>query len=481
MREKIEWLNERRKVSELKPFEGNPRKANEKEVEDLQKSLEKFNVADPLVINTDGTVIGGNFRLSQLKQRGIEEVDVRVPSRELTDDEARELNLRLNKNTAQWDTDLLANFSEDMLKDVGFGEDELDNIFGLEETEEFNLQKELEKTTKGKLRGVKMGDIWQLGNHKLIIGDATDEENWKKLLGDERFDFMCTYPPYKLAYSNKRVRKVKTKEGWKLKRERTYESVGETTREGEVVDDKPKQGFGYKGNRIYEGVEMHRGVPEFDEWLSIANKYQNPKGANVMIYEHWSNTPELWRAIEKYWKIRNMIIWHLPNRHQGFSAKGRFFNKYDIAPLAGNGVDNREDEPELMQYLEDEGQKLLDTYEICLYAQKGESEFSKAKGTKYWVVTDHVTWTASTESNSGQSVIFGTKPLQVIVPYIKVLSPRDGIIVEPFAGSGTTIIASEIMKRRCRAIELSPTYAEVILTRWEKFSKQEPVRIYSEQ
>ena len=129
----IRWRTEKRKISELKPFPGNPRKANEKEIKDLDKSLEKFNVADPLIINTDNIVIGGNFRLSRLREKGIKEVDVRVPDRKLTRKEAEELNLRLNKNQGSWDEELLANFDEELLKEVGWSEAELEKIFfGLE-------------------------------------------------------------------------------------------------------------------------------------------------------------------------------------------------------------------------------------------------------------------------------------------------------------------------------------------------------------
>jgi len=116
----ITWRTERRKVADLKPFPGNPRRASEKQVADLDTSLERFNVAEPLVINTDGTIIGGNFRTSRLRAAGIAEVDVRVPSRTLTDHEAMELNLRLNKNTAEFDFDVLGNIELDLLKDVGF-------------------------------------------------------------------------------------------------------------------------------------------------------------------------------------------------------------------------------------------------------------------------------------------------------------------------------------------------------------------------
>lgn len=311
MPDKITWSNAKRKISELKPFPGNPRKADEKQVQDLNKSLDRFNLADPLVINTDGTVIGGNFRLKLLTEKKVQSVDVRVPSRELTREEANELNLRLNKNIGSWSFEELANFSENLLKDVGWSGDELDEIFGLEEADEFDEQKEFEKAVKNP-RGVKTGDIWQLGEHRLIIGDCTNKENWEKVLGKERFDLLFTDPPYKLAY-------VK-----------------------DLKKQKIKGGFRYKQRRRYEGVDMRGGVPQYDEWLSIADEMQNPKGANVMIFENWSNTKKLWEAIEKYWKIRNLIIWHTPNRNQGFTREHQFYQKYDIVPLAGEGILNQE-------------------------------------------------------------------------------------------------------------------------------------------
>ena len=468
--EKIIWRTEKRKIKYLKEFEGNPRKATEKQKENLKNSLTRFDLAEPLVINTDNTVIGGNFRLKILKEMGVEEAEVRVPSRTLTKREAEELNLRLNKNTGEWDLDVLANFDEELLKEVGWEAEELDEIFGLEVDEEFDVEKELNRVLEGKERRCKEGDLWQLGEHRLYIGDATKRESWERVLGEERFDFLFTDPPYKLAYTQ-RLRKIKTKEEMRLKRDMVYESVDLTDKRGRF------RGFGYKGSRSYLGVEKWGGVPEFDEWLSLANEFQNPKGANVMIFENWKNTVELWQAIEKYWKIKNMIIWWLPNRHQGFSREYFFFNKYDIAPLAGEGVLNEEYEEELENYLKEKGQKLLDTYEIILYGQKGESYWDRRKRSKWAKITDHITWTAETEKSSGQNVIFGTKPIQILVPYIKILSPRGGIVVDCFGGLGSTLIACEIMKRKCRMIEIEPIYGEVIINRWEKFTNKKAQKI----
>ncbi len=445
---KIIWRPSRRKVSDLIPFRGNPRQASEKEEADLNKSLAKFDLAEPLVINTNNEVIGGNFRLRLLREKGVQEVDVRVPDRKLTKQEVNELNLRLNKNQGHWDTDLLANFSEDLLKDVGWSPDELDETFGVATTETFDFEKEYRKAV-GKPKHARVGDLWQLGEHRLLIGDCAKKENWRRLLGDERFDFLFSDPPYKIGANMGDTKVGSHKYGFKTK---------------------TKGGFGYKGLREYRGLKERGGVPPYDRWLSIANEFQNPKGANVMVFENWKNTPELWHALEKYWKIRNMVIWWLPNRSQGFSAPHRLFSKYDIAPLAGDGVSNEEYEKELDDYLLAKGQKLLDTYEVCLYGQKGQSAWDKRKHTRWARVSDHVTWSAETGKSSGQGLIFGTKPVQILVPYAKILSPRGGIVMEPFGGSGSTLIACEIMKRKCRAIEIDPFYTEVIIARFEKFS-----------
>ncbi len=465
--EPINWKTEKRKINDLVPFENNARKMSEKQVADLRKSLERFNLVEIPAITQDNVILAGHQRLRilQICGRGEEIIDVRVPDRALTTEEIQEYNLRSNKNLGEWDFDLLANFDEKMLTDVGFEGLELDLVFGLERMEDFDVDAEIEKIHKQNQKRVAQGEIWQLGNHKLLIGNSTDKENWKKLLGEERFDFMFCDPPYKISYGKSRVRKVKTSEGWKLKQRRQYETVGETDGQG-----KPLHGFGAKGNRIYEGVEMAGGVPEYDQWLSIANEFQNPKGVNIMIFEYWKNMVELWQAIEKYWKIRNMVIWHAPNRHQGFGARGQFFNKYDIAPMAGDGPVNEEEEVELNNYLKENGQKVLDAYDIFMFASKGDAQWNKKKGIDTWTMFDHITANVGTAKESGTDLVFGTKPLITLVPYIKILSPRGGIVMEPFAGLGSTLIGCEIMKRKCYAIELSETYAECVINRFEKFS-----------
>ena len=122
---KITWTTERRKVRSLTPASYNPRTISDKERADLADSIREYGEAEPVVINRDGRLIGGHQRVSIHLDMGTEEMDVRVPSRQLTLEEEMRLNLRLNRNTGQWDFKKLAEFDSELLGDVGFTEDEL--------------------------------------------------------------------------------------------------------------------------------------------------------------------------------------------------------------------------------------------------------------------------------------------------------------------------------------------------------------------
>jgi DNA modification methylase len=193
----LKWRNEKRKISELNPAEYNPRQLTDKQAQDLTNSLERFQLADPIVINKNNTIIGGHQRINILKAKhgnnGLE-VDVRVPDRQLTDEEERELNVRLNKNLGEWDYDALANFDEEMLKDVGFDSKELDKIFQIEAEPEDDDVPEQRETD------IKLGDMFKLGEHRLLCGDATKKEDVERLIENARIDLILTDPPYNIGY-----------------------------------------------------------------------------------------------------------------------------------------------------------------------------------------------------------------------------------------------------------------------------------------
>jgi len=178
----------------------------------------------------------------------------------------------------------------------------------------------------------------------------------------------------------------------------------------------------------------------------------------------------IWGEMEKYWKVKNMIVWHIPNRHQGFASKYKLFSKHDIAMVGSSYTEemlNHSPEEELLQ----------NEYLTALYAISGKPHWEGYQKGKKIQPTDFIEYKACDEKSSGQGVIFGTKPIEILIPYIKVLTKKGDLVVEPFGGSGSTLIACERLGRRCNLMEKSPVYTEVIKKRWENLTKLKAEKI----
>jgi len=430
-------------IDELMPAEYNPRKHDEVATGQLKQSIRRFGLVDPIIVNSapnrKNIIIGGHFRWEVAKELGyktIPVVYVDIPNLE----KEKELNLRLNKNTGEFDWDLLAKFDESFLADIGFSNCELDGIFDIDVPEEFNLKKELQKLNIQNINTSK-GDIYSLGESRLMCGDSTIEKDVLTLMGNEKADMCFTDPPYLLDYLH-----------------------------GKKKHGKPITGFGAKRNRRY--LETDVLPPDFTEkWMANISKVQ-AEHFSIIVYENWKNLRTIWGEMEKYWKVKNMIVWHLPNRHQGFSAKYKFFSKHDIAMV---GATPNQD---IEFNLKTETDGLQEEYETALFAIAGKPHWEGYQKGQKNQPTDFIEYVASDEKHSGQGVIFGTKPTEILIPYIKVLTKRGDLIVEPFGGSGSTLIAATRMKRRCFVMEKSPVYTEVIIKRWEKLTGMKAKKIY---
>ncbi|MDD4931165.1 MAG: DNA methyltransferase [Candidatus Colwellbacteria bacterium] len=429
-------------INELRASEYNPRRHSKEQSDQLRESIKRFGMVDPVICNSaperKNIIIGGHFRAEVAKEMGMAAVPVvYVQIADLSKE--KELNLRLNKNTGEFDLELLAQFDESFLADIGFNSEDLDDIFPVDpNVEQFDLNKELEKLSIETI-SVEKGDIYELDGSRLMCGDSTVEADMLKLMDNNKADMCLTDPPYILDYL-----KGKTKQ-----------KDGVTT------------GFGAKKNRRYLETDV---LPDnFTElWMSNISKVAKEDFA-IIVYENWKNIRTIWNEMEKHWKVKNMIVWHLPNRVQGFSAKYRFFNKHDIAMVGTTeGV-------ELIN--QDEGEFLENEYETALYAINGKPHWETYEKGKKICPTDFIEHIAADEKSSGQGIIFGTKPVEILIPYIKVLTRRGDLIVEPFGGSGSTLIAANKMSRRCYLMEKSPVYTEVILRRWGKETGKKPVKV----
>lgn len=424
----------------LNPAPYNPRKWDENAVTSLEKSINKYGLVDPLIVNDaperKNIVIGGHFRLHVAKKLGITQIPVVYVT--ISDiEKEKDLNLRLNKAVGEWDWDLLKEFDQSFLADVGFDSEELDKLFDFDTPEEFDLQKELNKLDI-KSVNIQKGDIYALGDSRLMCGDSTIPEDFARLMGNEKAHMCFTDPPYILDYLN-----------------------------GKKKHGAATEGFGYKRDRKY--LETDVIPPDFtDKWMENVHNYSQ-QDFSIICYENWKNIRTIWDVMEKYWKVKNMLVWHLPNRTQGFAAKYKFFSKHDIAMVgtAGDIVCNEEAEEDLLQ----------NEYETALFAIQGHPQWESYEKGKKYCPTDFIEYKASDEKSSGQGVVFGTKPLEILIPYIKVLTRQGELIVEPFGGSGSTLIAATKMKRRCFLMEKSPVYAEVIKKRWEKLTGEKGVKL----
>jgi DNA modification methylase len=201
---KLTWHTEKRRLGDLIEWDKNPRQLKEHDAEHLKKSLDNFGVADPLIINTDNRIIGGHMRRRIMLQSGYKPddlVDVRVPERELTEREAEELAIRLNKNTGDWDFDALANnFELDDLLNWGFDKKELDIDLWADEPPE-DVEPQIDKAEELREKwGVELGQLWKLGEHRIICGDCTDKAVVERVMGGEKADMVFTDPPYNIGY-----------------------------------------------------------------------------------------------------------------------------------------------------------------------------------------------------------------------------------------------------------------------------------------
>ncbi|CAK9251825.1 unnamed protein product [Sphagnum jensenii] len=182
-------------------------------------------MVDPLLVNgapeRKNVVIGGHFRLKVAKDLGITEVPVvyvNIPDLE----REQRLNITLNKALGDWDWEMLAKFDETLLSDIGFTSEEIDQVFDLDDItpEPFDLNKQLDKLNIKEIN-VKKGDVYQLGNSRLMCGDSTVDAEFATLMDGQQANMCLTDPPYILDYLNAK-RHGKPTEGFGSKRNRRY-------------------------------------------------------------------------------------------------------------------------------------------------------------------------------------------------------------------------------------------------------------------
>ena len=208
MAEKLKWETKKVKVKDLIELDINPRKISDAKKQKLVESLEKFNLAEIPAVNTDMQIIGGNQRVSALMMvgRGDEEIDVRVPNRKLTKKEVKEYAIISNTHAGEFDFEILeVEFADVELAEIGFdipGWDDwqiqLDkDLVGDVQEDDFDVP------VGGSETDIVLGDLFEIGQHRLLCGDSTQTDTFSRLLGQEMADLVVTDPPYNVDYTGK--------------------------------------------------------------------------------------------------------------------------------------------------------------------------------------------------------------------------------------------------------------------------------------
>lgn len=400
-------------IEQLKPAEYNPRIMTEKQVNDLTESIKRFGLVDPIIVNQhegrENIVVGGHQRLKIASNLGFKTIPVVYVN--LPEKEEKELNLRLNKNLGEWDWDLLANFEMEELKDVGFSSEEIDKFIGLEE-DNFDAQAEYDKIVEPVS---KLGDLWQLGEHRLLCGDSTQKASYEAILGQKRASMVFTDPPYNVGYSY----------DW-----RSDMHKGKKVAHRFFSDKKTeKQYSDFIKNVFVNCFDFCKDNSNFYCWY--ASKFH-------AIVEN---------AIkEAGWKISQQLIW---------------MKNY---PVLSSGQDFHR------------------TFEPCLHGWKGKAHFYNKIGN----LRDIINWEDfhdlfdvwfEKRDKLGDYKHPTQKPIKLAERALKKSSKSGDIILEPFCGSGSTLIACEQLKRNCYAIELDPIYCDVIIKRYELFTSNKATKI----
>lgn len=406
------------KISDLKPADYNPRIMPEGEMKKLMDCIVSFGFVDPVIVNRqpgrENIIIGGHQRVEAAKRLGFTEVPVVYV--ELPIEREKLLNLALNRISGQWDEEKLRDILKCFDQNVnvmlsGFDGVEIDDILkGINDKkeEDFNVTKELESIVTPES---KPGEIYELGNHRLMCGDSTIPENVDKLMAGAAIDIVFTDPPYNIGYKST----GKKRDVW-------AEAYGDDDYNPEQFEEFCFKSFG-----------------NFKRYLK--------KGGVYYICSGWASWSAFWRALLRIdLRPRGCIIWD--KGHGGLGWSDYWYQQEMMA--AG---------------FNEEGMAEGEIFETIAYGfnDKAKHYFAKKGGSRLSDV-----WRIAREPS--QNYQHPTqKPVKLIENAIYNSSKVGEVVLDLFGGSGSTLIAAEKTGRRALLMERSPLFCDVIRKRYGKF------------
>lgn len=394
----IRWHLESFLIKDLKPHPKNPRQINKKQQQHLEALIQKFGLIDKPIINRDLTIIGGHQRIAILKKMKEKEVQCWIPDHQLTTEEIDHLCIGLNLNQGTWDYDILANEWEPLnLLEWGFSEEQLlDCAKEIEKIEPDEDDEQVLEPAKDEDASTKLGDLYELNNHRIICGDSTMPDITQKVLNGEEPILMVTDPPYGVEYDP----------SWR-------DAAG-------------------KGCRA-------KGKVQNDDKVNWALAWHLFPGSVAYIWHAGKYASEVQKSLEEAeYSIISQIVWI--KQHFALSRGDYHWQ-----------------------------------HEPCWYAVKKDHphnwQGARDQAT-VWEIANLNCFGKSKEENEERTAHSTQKPIECMARPIRNNTAKGEGVYDPFLGSGTTLIAAEILDRTCYGIELSPAYCDIIVNRWVKIMQK---------
>jgi DNA modification methylase len=382
----------------------------------LTRSLREFGFVQPVLArHDDKVVVGGHQRLVAARRLGWKTVPVIFL--DLTDEQAKLLNLALNKIAGEWDEQLLARLLADLhqvpevdLSLSGFSEEELQRFLKKLEADDkrdrvetFDLAAAFADAAE-KPPVTQPGDLWLLGDHRLLCGDATSEDDVARLFAGKQAVLMATDPPYLVDYTG-----------------------------GEHPPTKANQGKANRNKHWDEYTDRESGVDFFARFLQVGLAHLREGSA---VYQ-WHATRRQ-AIVEESWKQVGLLV------HQ------------TIVWVKARGVLTRS--------------HYMWAHEPCFYGwREGKPPRLKPPANQRTV------WEIA-QTGEPKDLHPTIKPLEIFLRPIEFHTRPGDLVYEPFSGSGTQLIAAEKTGRICYAIDQEPRYVDIAVARWESFSGQKATR-----
>lgn len=372
-------------INEVKSNPNNPRIIKDDKFKKLVasiKELPQMLELRPIVVNEDMIVLGGNMRLKACKEAGLKEIPI-IKASELNEEQQRAFIIKDNVGFGEWDWDALANeWDTEQLEEWGL------DIPNLEGVELDAVEDDFEADADAIETDIVIGDLFEIGEHRLLCGDSTDSDSVAKLMDGQKADLIFTDPPYGMAYESN---------AWDSKKSEVKQKRTDT----QILNDE----------NTNVGQDALNLIPLFLE-----------NNRHFYIWCRWDCFNDFKEVCQNIGKIKSVVVWD-----KGGPGLGDLKGSYGDSEWAIFGMIGRRELHE---------------------RQNGVWQVNRMKGLQMQHPTQ--------------------KPLEICEKGINNSTNINELILDLFLGSGSTMVASHQLNRKCYGMELDPKYCQVIIDRMLK-------------